>query len=167
MKKKFFTSTLTAFCVLCLLAGCENTGKAGNEFVEKETSLNELQGTKWKLVGIVDAKTSNLKILEPREYEKCYTLAFDNSIPYCNEDDINSFSTRSSTNELGGCYVIDYEKQHIQVLSFGGTKINEIGDGKLFCDALRTIQSFSLQKNELRMYYNNKQNYLLFKQTQP
>jgi len=126
----------------------------------------KLEGSKWKLVGIVDAETDDLKELEPKDCESCYTLAFDNSIPYCNEDDLKSFSVRSSTNDLGGCFVIDYTAQRFHVYSFGGTKISEVGDGSLFHNVFRNIQSFFLQENELRLYYNNKQNYLFFKQTE-
>ena len=94
--------------------------------------------------------------LEPKDCEKCYTLTFDTD---------KSFLTFSSTNELQGIYNADYTTHTIQIVDFGGSKINEIGDGILYVNPFweMAIQSFSLQGSELRLYYNEKKNYLLFK----
>ncbi|MCL1936775.1 MAG: InlB B-repeat-containing protein [Candidatus Azobacteroides sp.] len=67
---------------------------------------NALQGTKWKLMGIVDAQTSEIKILEPKDCEKRYTLAFDTD---------STFSTFSSVNELVGGYIVDYTKHSFEI----------------------------------------------------
>ena len=115
-----------------------------------------LQGTEWKLIGIVDVEVDNLTELEPKDCEKCYTLTFDTD---------STFLTFSSVNELGGGYIADYENYSFQIIYFGGTKIGEIGDGELYVKPFEnmTLQSFSLTENELRLYYNNKKKYLLFK----
>ena len=45
-----------------------------NDFEEPtETFLN---GTKWKLVGIVDIETGDIRELQPKDCEYCYTLTF-------------------------------------------------------------------------------------------
>jgi uncharacterized repeat protein (TIGR02543 family) len=115
-----------------------------------------LQGTKWKLVGIGSLDKIALQELEPKDCEKCYTLTFDTD---------DTFLTFSSTNELQGIYKADYTTRTMQIVDFGGTKMNEIGDGILYVNPFweMTIHSFSCKENELRLYYNENKNYLLFK----
>ena len=156
--------TLSIMVMAVFTVGCASTTDLNNE---NDDHLTSLEGTKWKLAGIVNAKTGVLKILEPKNCENCYTLAFDNMVPYCEEDILSSFSTYSSTNKLGGCYTVDYAQHSIHIFNFGGTKIGENGDGNLWWDIFPIIEYFSLQKNQLRLYYNGKNNYLLFKQIQP
>ena len=60
-------AVLCVFLMLCHLS-CQNQMK----------DENSLQGTKWKLVGLYNAKTDKLKVFEtrPRDCEDCYTLTF-------------------------------------------------------------------------------------------
>jgi hypothetical protein len=133
---------------------------------EANESLVALEGTKWKLVGIVD-ETGSLKELKvgsvwdvTKVCEKCYTLVFGTD---------SSFLTFSPANDLGGGYIADYETHSFQVTYFGGTKVGENEDGRLYARLFweGLIQSFSVSKNELRLYYNDNKNYLLFKSQQP
>jgi len=134
---------------------------------------NTLQGTKWKLAGIVDVQTGDMKELEPKDCEKCYTLTFDTAHPFVSSatnEGIKSlgenyFVTLSVSNELGGNYIADYTSHSFQIIRFGGTKAGEMADGDFYVDPFwnREIKSFSLQGNELRLYYNGNKNYLLFK----
>jgi hypothetical protein len=123
---------------------------------ENSEESNFLIGTKWKLAGIGSLDKIALQELEPKDCDKCYTLTFDTD---------STFSTFSSTNTLQGIYRANYGTQTIQISDFGGTKINEFGDGVLYVNPFweKSIQSFSLQGNELRLYYNENKNYLLFK----
>ena len=69
-------------------------------------------------------------------------------------------------NELGGNYIADYASHSFQIIRFGGTKAGEMADGYLYVDDPfwnRGIKSFALQGSELRLYYNENKNYLLFK----
>ena len=132
-----------------------------------------LQGTKWKLAGIVDVQTGEMKELEPKDCVKCYTLTFDTDNPFvgsATNEGIKSwgenyFVTFSASNELGGNYMADYESHSFQIIRFGGTKAGEMADGYLYVNDTfweRGIKSFSLQENELRLYFNENKNYLLF-----
>ena len=127
---------------------------------DADENIESLEGTAWKLVGIVDSKTDKLKELEPKDCEKCYTLTFET---------YNTFQTFSSSNELQGIYKANYSTQTIQITDFRGTKKGEIGDGYLYWnhDIWYTVQTLSLQENELRLYYNDNKNYLLFKPLKP
>jgi hypothetical protein len=75
------------------------------------------------------------------------------------------FFTVSSTNHSTEGYIVDYEINSFEVFGFCGTKICDIGDRRLYCNLFiyEQIQSFSLENNELCLYYNDKMDYLLFK----
>ena len=169
IKKSFERMQKGAVAILCIVffmaSSCvkSNSMSAGGE---KQLSLT---GTKWKLVGIVDVETGKLKALEPINCEFCYMLTFDNSFTDCSEESLSSFSTYSSRNKLGGCYEVDYETHSFKLFTFGGTRAGEIGDGYQYVNPFgkRQIQSFMLKKGELRLYYDENKNYLLFRQIQP
>jgi len=91
IREKFFSTTRSvakksAGIILCALLvglvftmGCEKL-KNLREGLDVGNLLGTLtlQGAKWKLVGIFDAKTDTLtKELEPKNCEQCYLLAFD------------------------------------------------------------------------------------------
>ncbi len=115
----------------------------------------KLQGTQWKLTGIMDMQTDTLKKLDPVDCEECYTLTFDTD---------STFSAFSSANQLQGTYEADYQTNSIHFLTIGGTKIGEIADGHLFWDIFYLLQSFSFTENELRLFYekDGMDYYLLF-----
>jgi len=151
--------TAGMLCVILLISllatSCKKTPLLSeNSFLKVEIIL---QGTSWKLVGFVDIESNTIKIAEPID-ERCYLLTF-------NED--NTFSGTSSTNEIYGQYEIDNVSCNIFITNIGGTKLNEFYDGKLYLQSLKEIQLFSLQDNELKLYYNNKQNFLFFKLQKP
>jgi heat shock protein HslJ len=120
---------------------------------EKEKPQALLANTKWKLIGFVDAVVDTIKMAKPID-DKCYLLTF-------NED--HTFSGVSSTNTLSGNYDIDYAVNNISLTIKLMTEINELFDGRLYLESLNSVQSFSLQENELRLYYNDKKKYLLYK----
>jgi hypothetical protein len=145
---------LVCTAMVLILAGsfsCES-------LAEEDQTQNEesLKGTKWKLVGIVDVETGDLKVLEPKDCTECYTFTFDTD---------TTFSTYSSFNELGGGYIVDYIEHSFQVTYFGGTKAGESGDGELYVRPFwnGTVQSFFYKESELRLYYDENRNYLLYK----
>ena len=152
LKKTLWSTVITTLCLvvatLFAVVGCVDKSESSPK--------DNLQGSKWKLVGIGSLDKIALQELEPKNCEKCYTLTFDTD---------NTFQTFSSTNELQGIYNADYGTQKIQITDFGGTKRGEVGDGNLYWnhDIWHTVQTFSLQKDELRLYYNENKNYLLFR----
>jgi len=111
-----------------------------------------LTSTKWKLVRFVDVVTGEMKIAEPR-------APMYNFLIFNEKQTLSGFSC----NELRGNYEIDYSTCYINIDIQAITELNEGGDGELFIELLNKVDSFSLQDHELRLYYNNKQNYLLLK----
>ncbi len=137
--------------ILLLLAGL--VGSCKDKEKDKVETTN-LTGTQWKLAGIVNASTGEMQELEPKDCEKCFTLSFDTD---------STLSGHSSENDQFGKYIADYKTQNISITDLWGTELIERGDGNLFLQTLISIQSFSSQSGDLRLYYNDKQNYLLFK----
>ena len=132
-------------------------------FIRKSAQFNvtapSLTGAKWKLSGIVDVKTGELNAFESytidgKYCEKCYTITFKEN---------GTFTGFSTTNEMHGNYLIDYPTHDFKISGLGGTKVGEVGNGYLYWDILRTVQSFDLLESELKLYYNDKDNYLSYK----
>jgi len=174
--KTILKITTFSVALLILVVGLGSCDKSPHEIsrvteftweILPATELENLKGSRWKLVGIVDVIAGNQKELTPKDCEKCYNIVFGDSTICYNDDGFYTLFLFTSINTLRGCYMVDSETQHIVVSNFGGTRAQEIGDGDLFHDAFLSVQTLSLRENELRLFYNNKQNYLLFKSIQP
>ena len=141
--KTVFKFTVFSAVLLVLAAGCRNKEK-----------FFTLEGTEWKLVGQVDVLSGMYytTAYPPLNCVQCYTLKFDNNRSNCNEHDLRSFSTFSTTNLFTGCYSIDYETGKIQVLNFEGTDNPEHGAGSVWRVIFPLIGSFSLEGPFLRLY---------------
>jgi hypothetical protein len=154
MKTNFFVFLVSTLVLLC--TGCANDG--GNYLEEKksepilqsedepDTNIN-VQGTNWKLAGIVDSETNILEELKPKDCDRCYTLNFDT--------DSTGFGW-STTNQ------ISINLQGARLLGIM-TAVGERGDGYLFGDILYFVDSYKLENNELKFFYNDCKNYLLYK----
>jgi len=141
--------------------GVENINNSGNQetppvddiYRHKAPAGNLLENS-WKTIGSIDVKTDSLTEFEPKERcEQCYILTFDTD---------TTFSSYSSVNVGSGSY--SYDEHKFNIGGWSGTEINEQGDGRLWVQILWDIDSFTLLEDELRLYYNEKQNYLLLKQ---
>ena len=146
--KKLIFKTLSAVILLIgafiVLGGCEK---------EKENK-NPLKNTEWKLVNFVDVANNTNKIPEPNS-EMCYILKFLKTA--------DSLTAVSSTNNFIGTYTIDIKTSSISITSLGGTKINEIYDGILYIESLIKVNKYTIDKDILKLYYNDNKNYLEFK----
>ena len=112
-----------------------------------------LTSTTWLLIGFGDTQTGSVKKVEPNG-NRCYIFTFN---------DDNTLTGYSSTNDLMGTYTADFDKSTIEMI-VGGTERGEVGDGYLYIDALVSVESFSLSPaGELKLYYNDKKSYLLYK----
>jgi hypothetical protein len=111
-----------------------------------------LTNTKWKLVRFVDVVSGKEERADP--------IAPMYNFLLFNEDQTLS---GYSCNELYGNYEFDTATCYINIDVHAITELNESGDGKRFIESLNMVDFYSLQAHELRLYYNNKQNYLLLK----
>jgi len=152
------------------------------EKMKSTEETNPLEGTKWKLAGIVDTSTNELMVLEPKYLDDFFSRVYDvNDFYTLMFDKDDAFTGRTTTNIIMGTYTFlktdlenldksnneKYVTNSIFFDSFGGTKLGELGDGKLWWDIFPTIRFFSLQEKELKLFYNDNKNYFLFKLLEP
>jgi hypothetical protein len=119
-----------------------------------------LIGTKWKLAGIVDMETGELKELEPKDCKECYTIEF-----------VSDSLVRLSSSANEGSAHLD-GNPHLNITFFDlaiWTERAERGDGRLFTGVVNYITSYIQEDNELKFFYqiDKKKSYLLYKLIQP
>ena len=115
-------------------------------------SSNSLSGTKWKLADIIDAQTGVLRELEPKDCEKCYSFTFDTD------------STAAGWSTSNVLLVSLKPKVRIFIATDALGTDFYLDDAILFHNVIGSIITCELNKNELKFYYNDNNNYLLFKQ---
>jgi hypothetical protein len=147
MKKSFFRilpAVILLVAAIVVLGGCEN----------KNENKNPLKNTEWKLINFVDVANNTKKTPEP-DSEKCYILKF--------LEKGDSLTAVSSTNNFIGTYTIDTQTHYILITNFCGTKIKELYDGILYVKSLIIVNKYTIDKDILKLYYNDNKNYLEFK----
>lgn len=137
---------------LFLLIGGMGCSREAITNPEKVTNSEELIGS-WKCVGFGNLKTDKTVEIKPKDCEKCYTLTFNA------EKKLNG---HTSTNEIWGEFIIDTSTNKIKFNELGGTKINELLDGREFVEALHQVNSYDLTKDSLLLFYEIETKYLLF-----
>jgi len=155
MKKVIFRilpSVILLVAAIVVLGGCEKKNENNNEN-EKENK-NPLKNTEWKLINFVDVANNTKKTPEP-DSEKCYILKF--------LEKGDSLTAVSSTNNFIGTYTIDTQTHYILITNFCGTKIKELYDGILYVKSLIIVNKYTIDKDILKLYYNDNKNYLEFK----
>ena len=155
MKKVIFRilpSVILLVAAIVVLGGCEKKNENNNEN-EKENK-NPLKNTEWKLINFVDVTNNTKKTPEP-DSEKCYILKF--------LEKVDSLTAVSSTNNFIGTYTIDTQTHYILITNFCGTKIKELYDGILYVKSLIIVNKYTIDKDILKLYYNDNKNYLEFK----
>jgi hypothetical protein len=117
-----------------------------------------LNGTQWKLAGSVNVETGELREFQPTACVECFTLTFHSD---------HGASGRSVLEEIS----IDllnlrkYIMADISEASWSGDPSLRI-DGDHFRKIMISIESFTVTSEELKLYFNNKTEYLLFKRIQ-
>ena len=140
MKRNVFIASIAMMVLVCW--SCQRM----------DEDLQTLKDTQWKLEGYADTQTGELKELEPRNCKECYTLTFDTDTTAYGHAMINlvNLTFLGSVCKIG-C----------------GTSALECSDDGVecgfYCDALKSVSSYEFTKNRLYFFYNNDENYLLFK----
>ena len=131
---------------------CNHTNDFKTNQNDDDLPSLSLEGSKWKLVGIVDGISGKLKELEPNG-ENYFILSFD--------DDC-WFYGYSTMNNISGNYLADYETNSLVVWCKKMTNTDELPDGELYINLLNQAQRFCSQENELRIFFDHKNDFLLF-----
>jgi hypothetical protein len=127
---------------------------------EPDTSENlqkfALQGTTWKLEGYINTKTGSMIEAEPKG-GGYYTFTFDTD---------TTARGHSISNKIQVLLKPTWSNQPIIApTTYIDDSMN--GNAKLFYDAIRLIESYAVENNELKFFYDSKQQYLLFKPVEP
>jgi len=126
-----------------------------------------LADTKWKLAGFGDVGEGELR--EPgygdpwgRDPKTWYTLFFlpDTALDYRG---YMIADVESVMNGGGFMYVADYESSTFTTVETMFTQMQERFNGQEYINALEEVQAFELRDTTLKLYYNDKKNYLLFR----
>lgn len=144
MKRIKLNLTLCIFVTYLLAISC-------NEKNPQQIENLALINTKWRLTNIVDITNGVTRTPNPNSSD-CYLLYFDTD---------STLQVKSSVNTLQGFYRLDFKTMKIRINDLGGTKINELYDGKLFIECLTSSKNFAIKKDSLILYYNEK-DYLIF-----
>jgi hypothetical protein len=130
--KKIILKTIAAMLILAAVFSCKKDEPA------------ELTGTSWVLTGIVDVKTGKQRDLSP----KGRTHRF-------------YFTSNNTASE----FHVDVNPAHLVLFPRTCIYINPSTDILLedeFYDVIDGVGSYELKGSELRLFYNNKKNYLLY-----
>lgn len=134
--------------LLCLLGVCMVTAFS----CDKDNAFT-LEGSKWKLQSFYDSKGQKPDSPRPENCPECYVIKFEFK---------GVWQGHSSTNVLFGQYKVDTSKGTLKFTEINGTEINELYDGPKYMLILKTVHSFEVKNNQLKLFYDNEGNYLLF-----
>jgi hypothetical protein len=139
MKKIILKTT----AILLMIAGIVSCGKDDEPVA--------LAGTNWQFTGIMDTETGELMELEPPiDCHHCYTLNF--------HTDITAVGRSKYEN-----IILLHLSPKLIIIPITMVDYDRIDDAQLFYNAMEILTSYTVIKDELKLYYNGKKNYLLFK----
>ena len=148
-------------CVMIALAivvtACSDDGNSSTKNGD-ELQKGSLVGTKWKLVGSFDANNKVIKEFEPKNCKDCYTIEFHTD---------GLVTGYSASNSVQGFYDCNFLSLSLKFLNFyARTSAEELYDGNFYMEIMNKIQSFYFTEEKLKLFYNDKKNYLLLERRQ-
>lgn len=119
--------------------------------IDDDASITAIKGT-WIVVSYED-------------YEKNSVIKKTDVDSWNGLDVILTFTTDSlygtnTTNSVSGIFTIS--ERTIHVISYGGTKVGQPEWGNMFSDCVHILESYRINNNQLRFYYNNSKNSVTF-----
>jgi hypothetical protein len=129
--------------------------------MEKIDSVQtNLKGTKWKLNGIVDIETSELKELEPAHCKECYTLTFET-------DYFAPFRSINIIRNVDLLHLLENIPEEFNDMALRCEKYFEDNvdycDSQEFRDGMAFTISYIITSNELKLFPRYRGYYLSFK----
>jgi len=132
-----------------------NTLQVDSVTFQDGTLPESLINTKWKLSGIVDAETGAVTELEPKECRECYTLSFGTD--YTAIANSIYLPLQLELRNLGVHKILE------EILIFKEWYDNISYEETLdFRKAIAEAEACVVTEDELKLYYNDKKNYLRF-----
>ena len=152
MEKKLIKNcTIFKIFISLLMIGFTSLACNSEDESKDNDGPDKLPNTSWKFYGFGSKNGSKIREAMPIECETCYTITFHEE---------KKITGKTTTNDFVGEYTINGDELCLK--NVGTTKVGEIGDGEEFYLSLLSCSYFSIIGKRLFLYYNNKQNYLLF-----
>jgi hypothetical protein len=150
--------------IIIALIGCKNdplnndlkNNKSKlNDYISKlnfkdDSSIININGS-WKVLSYADYKINSVTLKSDVQ-----SLGMDVILTF-NNDSLYGINTR---NEIQGNYTLS--GRNIHIIRYGGTKVGQPVWGNMFSDVVFKFESFEIDKNYLRIYYNNLNNSVTF-----
>jgi len=145
---------LAVLILSCFFVSCSK-----NNETPPEEEIIDLVSTLWELEGIVNEETGELKILEPKKLSggrHSYGINFFSDSVIFGVAAYYMFVAE---------YEIDYTRNFINIFLKPMPGSGD-SDEKLFVEMLKNVFEFSVQEDNLLLYFED-QKYLLFNPTEP
>jgi hypothetical protein len=146
MKKLFLL-----FWIIAISVSCEKSQVDRN--FDDDSSINNIDGT-WVVISYEDVKNPIT-----RKYDVESWNGMDVILTFAKD----SLYGRNTTNSVMGNYTL--ENRTVHVIRYGGTKIGQPAWGNMFSDAVHKLDSFKINSNQLRFYYNDNKNSVTLSRT--
>lgn len=144
MKKVIFFIGIAIFTISC-------EKDLVTKDIDNDPSIKEISGT-WIVVSYEDFEKNS--VTKKTDVDSWNGL-----------DVILTFTTDSlygtnTTNSVSGIYTLS--ERTIHVISYGGTKVGQPEWGNMFSDCIHILESYRINNNQLRFYYNSGKNSVTF-----
>ena len=160
MKQFVFAIALVALFVSC---SDENiTSSVSQKTDNSFQSLCSFEGTEWKLSAFVDVVNGTTYI--PKGLEDLPSL--DYCLFFAGVDETTGEGVvriMPSSCGYSNSYVVDCSSSAISITPYWQSTSYGEPDSKLFIDAIKDAETFTMSVDTLKLFYNNGKNYLLFK----
>jgi len=156
LRKGTVETLCTLLLILFVVASCKETTPPDENDGKEINSNIILQGTKWKLVGLVNVCTQNIKTLKPTHCEECYRIEFETDY------DFIAYSVNKEIKQ--NLLYQDYPPNNFLLFCE-----KYFADGKEYCDSedfrkgIIYMKEYEVNERELKLFRNGNATYLLFK----
>jgi len=152
-----------AIFLLCSLVVLVFTVINCNTGVSLDKGDGKLFNTRWKLVGFFDVEKNEFSELEVKNCVHCYILNFQQDSTVVENDKRYWVSWgKLETVSFGAYYIVDYIRSTIIFELIARHASEDTYDGEKYYEALVDVRTFERNGDELKLYYNDGKNYLLF-----
>jgi len=155
--KNFKLSFIAFLTILTVICGCEK--EKSIKAIADDKNITTIAGT-WKVVSYDDL-VNNTQITKdtnntwPRFHNGDVIVTFQDTL------DTGLIDGITVVNEVSGNYILSNPRK-ISVVNFMGTLINQPDWADLFWENLPKSEEYSVNKTQLRIFYNSNKNSITF-----
>lgn len=135
---------LLLIAIVTISVSCEKARFDGS--FEDDSSIKDINGT-WVVISYESQKGP---VMRKNDVESW------NGMDVILTFETDSLYGRNTTNQVMGNYSLNNRTIHI--IRYGGTKMGQPEWGNMFSDAAYKIDSFTINSNQLRFFYNDTRN---------